>query len=363
MRIRLLERQKGYEEISEAWNALVLQHGPGITGFDVTATYEWAMTLWATHLASQNEQIAVIEEGSLVKGVIPLYRLQKPFRSLTCAQIAPISEIYSQRSGFVLAQADDAAKVFRAAMEFILNELPPWDLFEFTIVDGSTADLLFKRYIQEKSLPYELIGREKCPYMELQNSWEKFLGTLSSKFRGNLRSYEKKMRGAGELRYKTYKCPSQSEEFLAAMLEIERDSWKEAAGTAILAHPLQEAFYRRFIEVASLQGWFSGHLLILDEEPIAYIYGLVFNGCFTSMKTSYKSKVHKMGPGHLIRMFALQQLHAEGLALHDFTGLCEDHKLMWANKIYQRSSYRIFSGTPRAFLTRGYGALSALWDK
>ena len=359
MQIRSLERGEAYEAIKDSWNRLVLKQSSGIFQFDVTATYEWAMTLWETHLDLKNEQILVLEESGQVKGVIPLFRREKRLRSILSRQISPLYEIYAQRCGFILD--DPSEETFSLVMNYLLQEIPGWDVFEFTLVDGSTSDHRFKQFVEREKVRYELIGTEKSPYMELSASWASFSERLSSKFRSNLRSYEKKLRAVGDLKYKACHRLDEVEEFLGAMLEIERDSWKEIAGTSITVNPLQEAFYNRFIRVASERGWFSGHLLWLGEEPVAYIYGLTFNGCFSSMKTSYKAKYQKMGAGHLIRMFALQQLHIDGVKIHDFTGLCEDHKLAWADSTYSRSSYRIYNKSLRALGAQVYGKMAAIW--
>ena len=359
MQIRSLERGEAYEAIKDSWNRLVLKQSSGILQFDVTATYEWAMTLWDTHLGRKNEQILVLEESGQMKGVIPLYRREKRLRSILCRQISPLYDLYSQRCGFILD--DPSEETFPLVMNYLLQKVPGWDVFEFTLVDGSRSDTHFKRFVEREKLRYELVGSEKSPYMQLSPSWSSFSERLTSKFRSNLRSYEKKLRAVGDLKYKSCHRLDEVEEFLGAMLAIERDSWKETAGTSITGNPIQEAFYNQFTRVASEQGWFSGHLLWLGEEPIAYINGFTFNGCFSSMKTSYKAKYQKMGTGHLIRMFALQQLHAEGVKTHDFTGLCEDHKLAWADSSYTRSSYRIYNKSLRTLAIRACGKMAAIW--
>lgn len=359
MQIRLIERGEAYEAIKDSWDHLVLKHSSGIFQFDVTATYDWAMTLWDNHLSKKNEQILILEEGDQVKGIIPLYRAEKCLRSVTCRQISPLYELYSQRCGFLLD--DPSEETFAFMMKYLFEKVQDWDVFEFTLVDGSTSDHRFKQFVEREKVRYELVGTEKSPYMELSASWASFSERLSSKFRSNLRSYEKKLRAVGDLKYKACRNVDEVDGFLVAMFEIERDSWKEMAGTSITGNPVQEAFYKRFISIASERGWFSGHLLWLGDEPVAYIYGLTFNGCFSSMKTSYKAKYQKMGAGHLIRMFALQQLHIDGVKIHDFTGLCEDHKLAWADSTYSRSSYRVYNKSLRAFGAQVYGKMAAIW--
>ena len=359
MQIRPIERGEAYEAIKDPWNRLVLKQSSGILQFDVTATYEWAMTLWDTHLGRKNEQILVLEDSGQVKGVIPLYRREKRLRSILCRQISPLYDLYSQRCGFILD--DPGEETFSLVMNYLLQKVFGWDIFEFTLVDGSRSDLHFKRFVEREKLRYELIGSERSPYMELSTSWSSFSERLSPKFRTNLRRSEKQLRGVGDLKYKAYQRLDEVDEFLGAVLEIERDSWKEMAGTSITRNPVQESFYNRFTKVASERGWFSGHLLWLGEEPIAYLNGLAFNSCFSGMKTSYKAKYQKMGIGHLIRMFALQQLHVEGVKIYDFAGLCEPHKLAWTDSTYSRSSYRIYNSTMRALAVQACKKMAAIW--
>jgi hypothetical protein len=360
MRLRAL-KQDEYQAIRDEWNSMVMKAGTGVLGFDVTATYEWAMALWDSHLQGVQEEILLLEDGGQVKGVIPLYRSSKRLRSVACRQISPLYELYSQRSGFPFQSPCDDS--FRFVMHNLFQQAPSWDICELTVVDGSTTALLLTRFLNEKRTRYEVLGHETSPYMMLSPSWSAFLERLSPKFRSNLRAYEKKFRALGEVSYRHYRDAGKADEFLESMLAIERESWKETAGTSITGHAVQQAFYERFIEVASERGWFSGHLLLLGSEPVAYIYGLTFNNCFSSMKTSYKSKYQKMGTGHLVRMFALQQLHADGVAMHDFTGLCEEHKLAWADRTYTRTTYRIYNRTVRSCAVHVWGSVARLWAR
>jgi hypothetical protein len=73
MRLRAL-KQDEYQAIRDEWNSMVMKAGTGVLGFDVTATYEWAMALWDSHLQGVQEEILLLEDGGQVKGVIPLFQ-------------------------------------------------------------------------------------------------------------------------------------------------------------------------------------------------------------------------------------------------------------------------------------------------
>jgi len=129
------------------------------------------------------------------------------------------------------------------------------------------------------------------------------------------------------------------------MIEVESESWKEFSGTSITHPDEQEKFYRIFAKYAIANGWLCGHFLEVKGEPIAYIYGVNFNGIFSSLKVSYKVRFKAYGPENLIRMYTLQELYKQRVRINDFTGVCEEHKMRWANKTYGRTTYRLFNRT------------------
>jgi len=210
-------------------------------------------------------------------------------------------------------------------------------------MDDSESDQLLRLACKSRNIRRDKLSSQASPYIVLENNWQDYFNSRPKKFRWNLRNGKKKMEACGPLRYSVCEKASQMESFLAAMLEIERASWKETTGTSVTTNDYQQSFYKEFCVPSLERGWFCGHLLELGTEPVAYIYGTVYKGVFYDFKESYKDKFKEMSPGHVLKTFVFEELYKKNIGLYDFMGACEEYKLRWTDKIYRRSTYAIYN--------------------
>lgn len=351
--LRVLTQYDECAPLRASWNAIVAAQSGEILSLDVTCTFEWAMTLWRNHLESKEQRVLVLESDREIAAILPLCNFRKQVHGLPCRAIAPLTELYSGRSGFLLR--DPRGEQFETLLGSLCDAEKNWDVFQFTLVDGSAQHREFLAWQARSNLACEEIAKQTSPYIVLQENWDQHFASLPKKFRSTIRNGEKRMREHGRLEYKEFRESADIASFAATMLEIERDSWKESAGTSLTANRLQEAFHTDLLKSALDAGWLSGHLLLLGGEPVAYIYGLLHNGIFSDLKESYKSRYREMSPGHVLKSFAFQSLYSHKARLYDFMGLCEDYKMKWTDKTYSRITYLLFNRTARAWAARGVG--------
>jgi CelD/BcsL family acetyltransferase involved in cellulose biosynthesis len=191
------------------------------------------------------------------------------------------------------------------------------------------------------------IEEQHSPFISLQDKWERHFAGLPKKFRATIRNGGKRLRERGELGYRECVGPQAVADFNAAVIEIEKDSWKGPAGTSIASNPVHEAFHRAITERAAENEFFSGHLLLLDQQPIAYVMGMLYNGVFLDLKESYRNTFREMSPGHVLKNFLFARLYERKVLLYDFMGNCEEYKMKWTDRTYCRVTYLFFNKTLR----------------
>jgi CelD/BcsL family acetyltransferase involved in cellulose biosynthesis len=351
--LRVVTQYDECESLRVPWNEIVATQSSDILQLDVTNTFEWAMTLWRNHLGGEKQKVLILEADGEVVGVLPIYQFRKQVHGLPCRVIAPFTELYSGRCGFLLR--DPRSSQIGALLGALNEAVTEWDVFQFTVVDGSAQQKELRTWQQESGLECEQISKQTSPYIELQENWDQHLTTLPKKFRSTIRNGERRMRERGRLKYRELRDNANIDYFAAASLEIERESWKEAAGTSLSANPLQESFHSELLRRAAQNGWLCGHILLLDGEPVSYIYGLLYNGIFFDLKESYKSRYREMSPGHVLKAFAFESLYAHKARIYDFMGACEKYKMNWTDKTYSRTSYLVYNCTARAWAARSLG--------
>ena len=353
LRTTLVQSTREIAGLRDFWNGVVLYNSSEINQLDLTNTYEWATCLWRSHLPGQQPMALLIHRYDELVGLIPLRRFRRSIRSVSCRTFEPVSQLYSGRTGFLFKSPDTDFLV--AALDGITERLGAWDTFGFTVVQGSTHESLLLEAAQKRNWRTLVLERASSPYIPFHENWELHRSLLPKKLRSTMRSGEKRLTERGNLSYKEFLLPSDVSDFCAAVKMIEDSSWKASSGTSIASNPVHEAFHSAFASKAAAQGWFSGHLLSLNDAPIAYIMGLLHQGVFLDLKESYSATYRDMSPGHVLKSFAFQRLYQRGTRYYDFMGTCEEYKMKWTDKTYTRATYLLFNNTFRGKLARVLG--------
>jgi CelD/BcsL family acetyltransferase involved in cellulose biosynthesis len=340
---RVLRTHEEWSALRPAWDELISRQAGDILGADFTSTFLWAETLWTNHLNRSGMEIIVAERGGQLQALLPYYRTSKTVHSIPCRSIAPVTELYSGRCGFILASPQ--VDLLRELLRSLRSLLGTWDVFVFTLVEGSASARLLQEVVALDQLRIEKIASQKSPYILLDTPWDAYFASLPRKFRWNLRNFEKKMNAAGEVVHRIFESDSDLEQFHSAVQEIEKASWKEEAGTSLTANSLQEGFHALLMNKAASSGWFSGHVLEFRGEPVSYVWGVLFENIFYDFKESYKSTYREFGPGHVLKLSLMQQLFSKRVNFYDYMGACEEYKLRWTDKTYERSTFLLYNNT------------------
>lgn len=337
-----------YEDVQRLrgpWDELLSSQSATIEELDLTSGFDWAMALWESHLPGTAQEVMILRDEEGISGILPLYRFSKGMRGLPCRSLAPLSELYSGRTGLLVR--NQRAETVDALLAALSELSTPWDALVLTVVKGSAYEQLLLEAAARQQRHLLTLSEERSPYIPFQESWAAHFASLPKKLRSTMRNGEKRLRERGELSYQECRTVEEVAIFNGAVNFIERDSWKAAAGTSIASNRKHEAFHRNLALRAAANGRFSGHLLLLNDEPVAYIMGLLNNGVFLDLKESYRASFREMSPGHVLKYFAFDKLYGHGTRVYDFMGKCEEYKLKWTDKLYCRSTYALLNNTFR----------------
>ncbi|MCP5209249.1 MAG: GNAT family N-acetyltransferase [Hahellaceae bacterium] len=329
--------------VSSEWNQLVQRYSNDVSGLDITASYDWTNTLWQTREDVAEKLVVVEKDLDTITAILPLYKSKSKLFFLSYDTMALFSNLYGGRQGLILSEVSQ--KSIENLIGYAADHIHGWGTLTLSFVRGSTQERLCKQTLSNVGLQFELIAEAESPYIELDSNWDDFLKSMPKKLRWTMKSSEKRLREIGQVEYKHFTRSDEVDEFLEAVMIIESDSWKNEAGTAISKNEFQENFYRHFTPSAAKNNWLSGHLLTLDGEPIAYIYGMSFGSTFYDFKESYKETYKKYSPGHVLKSFAFPELISRDISIYDFMGKCEDYKMRWTDKKYGRVTYIVYNKT------------------
>ncbi|HEU4797625.1 MAG TPA: GNAT family N-acetyltransferase, partial [bacterium] len=189
--------------------------------------------------------------------------------------------------------------------------------------------------------------RKAAYWMPLPPSYADYLAARSSKFRNYARRAEKKLRACGSLEVVEVTCPEAFPNGFAALLEIERDSWKHTHGTAISAQPQQAAFYRAWGEEMAAGGTLHLQLLLLEGRPIAHNLGCIHRGTYYYLKTSYSAEYRPQSPATFLRLHLIERLISRRLRSIDFCGTPYEWEQQWTSEHRWHHVLSIYADTWR----------------
>ena len=167
-------------------------------------------------------------------------------------------------------------------------------------------------------------------YIDLGGTFEDYLKQFSSKSRSTLRRKVRKYGQlcGGEPDWRTYRTPSEMEEFYRLARDVSRKTYQERLLDAGL--PESDEFRKEMLEAAERDST-RGYLLFHESRPVAYLHCPIHDGVVFYGHLGYDPEYAKWSPGTVLQHLALEQLFGEpGQRMFDFTEGEGQHKSFFA---------------------------------
>ena len=330
------------KEFDNIWNGLLSNLSGDVGSSDISISYAWVESLIETSKIADDSEAIVISDNYSVRAIVPIYH-QTHGRFMQSRSISLTTELYSGRPNLLISPPEE--DVFDPLLHYLQTEKSDWDIFFISIVDGARTFPLIEAIRKSKHFNIARYSESTSPYLRLDGNWAKLAAALPKKLRWTIKKSEKNLESIGSIEYVHYCKSSEVATFLAAMMTIEGNSWKDDADSSLTKRSQQFQFYESFLHKAANIGWFSGHILYVDRRPIAHVCGTILNNTFLDMKESYDNSFRKYSPSHVLKKYVLSTLCELEVTYFDFMGDCEEYKMRWTSLTYVKASYVIFNKT------------------
>lgn len=341
IQVTVLKDMQDCQWLQSAWHKLTEDSAQGIFRLGVCMSFEWTMTLWKNNLGGQPQHVLVAEEAGEVLAILPCYgHRSSGVPGLKPLTLSAFSELYYTRAGLLCRQ--DRPDAIAALLAYRGSACPFWTRLIVSVVEDSPSQQVLDDLLRVAGLRYHTEMLRPSPYLELPSSEEQFFTSLDGYFRKKIRSRERKLCELGHVIFHIYEKPEDIPTMIANIENIERASWKESEGTSITKKPVQQRFYKHFLPKAAEKQFLLLAVLQVDENPIAYQLGLIFNDVFECLKTSYIQEYSRYGLGHILMKLLIHNLYLRGINYCDFQGDIEQSKMNWTDKKYRHIRYVIY---------------------
>lgn len=319
-----------------------------------SCSFAWTAALCRSHVTT-GEPIAVIrvQRGNdpLLLTAVTTRRLPLFGRHVVTAM--PVGEHYTTHSS--LAAAERTPAVADAFVDTLLAMRPRWDLFRMaTLLDDANGWLpLLVDSLARRGIGYSVRHNYPSYVLPLPESFEAYLATRSSKFRNHLKRTLRKVEALGGVDVIDYSDSNVDRtssgqafgDLFAAVLEVERHSWKHAHGSALSAVPRQAFFFEELAKRATVPPRLHLQVLRIDGRPVAHNIGTWLGDTYFYLKTSVDDEFKSVGAATYLRAKLFEWVFAQRLRVIDFPAEPYEWERQWADDVRWHKTLVVYGRT------------------
>ncbi len=173
---------------------------------------------------------------------------------------------------------------------------------------------LLRGLAASSSLEVRVDVEDRCPVIELADTWDGYLGRLSGKDRHELRRKIRRAE-AGRPRVEVARDPAAMDALMDGFVALHRLS---KVGKARFMDEPMEAFFRDLGRLLSRAGLASLWMLWLEDRPAAALFCLEQAGSVGLYNSGFDPEARAMSPGVVLIARTIEDAIARGFRRYDF---------------------------------------------
>lgn len=276
----------------------------------------WLLPWWDVFGSGELVTIAMRDQGNLA-GLAPMFLHAWNGRR----QVTLLGTGVSDRLGF-LVRHNDRDELLHHVLQFLNEQSSRWDVCDW-------QDLEHEFVVPPiGSIQHRFEPQYPCAQASLAPDAQQFIDGLPHGLRRNLRRYREKLDAIGKVEFETDSSEPSICLALHQLFELHAARWNGRGeegmfnGAATRFHRCAASKLARLDKVRCFR-------LLLDEKPIAVLYGFIDAAKFWSYQTGFDPGVSRFSPGSLILEYTMTQLIGEGVRCFDFLRGDEEYKRLW----------------------------------
>ncbi|HET7217102.1 MAG TPA: GNAT family N-acetyltransferase [Vicinamibacterales bacterium] len=309
-----------------------------------STSFEWSDALLHSHVAADEAFVLLrLTRDGAAAGLIPLTARRMPVMGYPVVVLGPLSEHYNTHSDLLVHDLDEETV---AALAAALAQLDlRWDIFRMSTLldDHALLRCAPKAFAGIGAL--QVRAAHASYFLSLPATYDDYLAERSAKFRNHLKRLEKKLEASGAIAVREITAPEDAGGAFDALMQIERQSWKHAHGTAISAVPRQADFYKRLCDGAAGTGRLHLQVLFLDGVPVAYNLGYLAHNAYAYLKTSFVERCKPLGVAAYLRARLVESMIVRGVEEIDFPAEPYEWERQWTNTARWHKALAMYRAT------------------
>lgn len=332
LQVRVYESLDDLQGLLPAWENL-LSHSPTATIF---STWEWLAPWWRAFGNDQELMVlAFFDPHQTLAGLAPLsLSTHRVSRVLKFGFLRLVGDGSGDSDNLDLPVCAGYEEEFtRALLEYLDRTAGRWDLCQFnTLPAHSPAGNHLRKHLKQRGWTHFEYPRP-WSVVVLPGSWESYLKQLSSKERGKLAYYSRRLGKNHEVRY--YKCTQESElpTCLEALFQLHQARWQLQGQPGSFGSQHRRQFYSEMGRLFLARRWLEFWLLDLDGKTVAAQFGFRYSDTVFQLQEGFDPAYSADSIGYVLRGYVLKQLIADGVRRYDFLAGQSPDKARWGTQM------------------------------
>ncbi|NOX36466.1 MAG: GNAT family N-acetyltransferase [Calditrichaeota bacterium] len=325
---QIIRTTEAFRELKADWHQLLTR----IPEHNIFMTWEWMYTWWEVyHARLKNAELRILayyDQGKLA-AVLPYYLYTSHVGPIPLRKMAFLGTQIESSDYLDVISPEDYHPYFRQHLYADLRAL------------AEGADVIEINNCLSESLVFQLFGTPRngttfvepyrvCPYVQLPDSFDAYLKTLSSNFRYNVR---RRVRRLLEKEQARLEILDRQEELDTAIKDIFDLHYLRAQQKGLNTKFVREQrldFHQKMARRLAPRGYIKiFNLIAADGKKIAGLYCFDYNGSLAYFQAGFDPAWSNRSPGTVILAEAIQYAIQQGKSIFDFMRGGEQYKKDW----------------------------------
>ena len=312
-------------------------------------THDWIRCCWEEIGAPNALRIYVVRSQGRAIVIAPFMRSRRHRRRLPADCLTFIEHPETQLADFVLALDQEVADALKMLLHFLYHERANhWHILCLDkLPPHSTTVQMLASAAGALRARFEVRASHQALFIPIENTWERYVHSRSSRFRKTLRNVSNRLDRLGKVEVKRYPGNLPGQWAVQKLFAVSRGSWKVAEGIAITSARGRMEFFERLLEASDAGKGLQIWILEMNEQPIAAEAQIVDGDRVYALRSDYDDRYADSSPGSYLQCEILKNLFAGpakeynlGVGLNSYKMRWADHRVSLANfLLYRRSFY------------------------
>jgi CelD/BcsL family acetyltransferase involved in cellulose biosynthesis len=284
---------------------------------------EWFEVYWRHFGTEQKLRLLIAMDAGRPVGIVPLVVYVEPTH---VGRIRVLTFPLHDWGSFYGPIGPEPERTLMAGLEHIRKTSRDWDILELRWQGGPGTDPSQIHHAMQNAgfQSYPTVW-DRASLVDLTGDWDSYWAARGGPWLRRFRHADRKLSQQGEVTYLRYRPLGQSHDdglprwdLYDACEEIARRSWQGSAtdGTT-LSHETVRNFLRETHEVAAAAGAVDLNLLLIHDEPTAFVYGYHYRGYVYGMRRGYDAERARDGAGNVLLACTLHDSFTRGDRVYD----------------------------------------------